>query len=307
MFGHWPSEDLTEETTTNNEDPRKLHEDPYRGNMSGATTPTTGSLSEEDSFFEAIGADIRTLAASLRDTAGGVAHFVHKSALSVAAEIARLEDEDRQREEGLLPEDIAATEAQLKLPWEVQRQDKEDNDSVYLIEDEILKERILDISKDDRSFLMPATINPEGGDIEFILDEPHIQLIRRLLEIDGNLAATHARLSGRSDVRETVFWGNYFDRCEQCRIDYLGKECVLSTVSSSPKLTDPELTQDNDALVPVPDGEDSLVPAEGQSLVSGSHGESTGSFVIPSPPVSANSADVHSVNSLVFVDAVKKA
>jgi hypothetical protein len=43
-----------------------------------------------------IGVDIRSLATTIRHTASGVATFVHRSALTVAHEIARLEEEEEE-------------------------------------------------------------------------------------------------------------------------------------------------------------------------------------------------------------------
>ena len=60
---------------------------------------------------------------------------------------------------------------------------------------------ILALSLLEKTFLEPFT-SPAAGSLssvdrsEFILDQPRINLIRRLLDIDDNLAATHARLSG---------------------------------------------------------------------------------------------------------------
>jgi hypothetical protein len=180
----------------------------------------TGSSSEEEGggWFGGMSADFRVLASSIKNTAGGVASFVHRSALSVAAEIAALEhDEDAEHGEH------SGEGGSLRLPWEVKGEENKFN------EDTLLKEKIISLSSKESTFLQPfASRKQEGvGDNHtneedaFVLDESRIQLIRQLLELDDQLAATHARLSGRSDVRETVFWRNYFHHCTETRDEHM--------------------------------------------------------------------------------------
>ena len=241
--------------------------------MSGATTPTEGSFSGEESFFEAIGADFRTLAISLKETAGGVASFVQRSAMNVAAEISRLEENDIHAHN----QEPAANMTPLRLPWEVRI-----SCSSYQ-EDSQLRERILALSSDENTFLQPFAIGGNEDELDFSLDEPRIELIRRLLEIDENLSLAHARLSGRSDIHEAAFWKNYFCRCKKERQQYM--EQYGPDLESLPS-------------------QNSLVPAEAASQ-SGVVNDSS-SFVIPSPPASLNSTGVRSENSLVIVENIKR-
>jgi hypothetical protein len=185
----------------------------------------TGSSSEEEGggWFGGMSADFRVLASSIKNTAGGVASFVHRSALSVAAEIAALEhDEDTEHGEHCA-KSSSGEGGPLRLPWEVKSEESTFN------EDTLLKEKIMSLSSKESTFLQPFSSQKQDGagdhhtneqDV-FVLDESRIQLIRQLLELDDQLAATHARLSGRSDVRETVFWRNYFHHCTETRDEHM--------------------------------------------------------------------------------------
>jgi hypothetical protein len=233
---------------------------------SRTTSPTdTGSFSGEESFFEAIGSDFRTLALTLKATAGGVANFVHRSAMSVAAEISRLENDDNNVNEL----DQTSDHDQLRLPWEVR------TSSTTYEEDAQLREKILSLSSDEDAFLQPFARETNEDDLDFTMDEPRIQLIRRLLAYDENLSVIHARLSGRSYVHEKSFWKNYFSRCEEERQAYLKQfETDFQSLSS----------------------QNSLVPTEREMR----RDDDSSSFVIPSPPTSG-----WSVDSLVIVESVK--
>lgn len=251
--------------------------------MSGRTSPTdTGSLSGgEESFLEALGADFRTLACSLRVTAGGVANYVQQSAMNVAAEIARLEEAEEDRahhHNNLQNEADTADDTPLRLPWEIRLGGGDE-----FVEDTALKERIMELSTDETNFLRPPVNENTAENIVFAFDEPRIQLIRRLLEMDENLARTHARLSGRSDVSENDFWKNYFDRCEEERQEHLKQYGDQESIQSPNSLVQAEESESDTILL----------------------NEDESSFVIASPPTSSNSAEVRSVDSLVFVNVVK--
>jgi hypothetical protein len=219
----------------------------------------TGSTSEEEGstgWFGGMGADFRVLATSIKDTAGGVASFVHRSALTVAAEIASLELEKSEGENEGEP---------LRLPWEIRI-----DESTYE-QDSILRDKIIGLSCNESTFLQPFSLpkisganNDQEEEGDFILDESRIQLIRHLLDLDENLAATHARLSGRSDVREIRFWKNYFYHCYQAReehvrqfkpnLDIVGGDdmsfvCVGSSIASAPTSLNSGIFQSEDDLV----------------------------------------------------------
>lgn len=247
---------------------------------SGLTTPTeAGSVSsEEEGWLGGIGADFRTLAESLRDTAGGVASFVHRSAMAVAAEIAQMEEEGGDGEN---TDQCKAVEA-LRLPWEILI-----DDNTYA-EDSFLKEKILELSTQERNFMEPFSSERKDAKEEdgaFALDGPRIRLIRSLLELDEHLAATHARLSGRSDVRETIFWRNYFFNCAEVRREHLEifgdtSDDIVSQTSLNSLVNAETISQEGDDI----------------SFICVSGGE------IPSPPTSLNSAGIRSVESMVFID-----
>lgn len=209
---------------------------------------TPGSSSEDEGWFSAIGSDFKNIATCFRNNIppviGGVATLVHQTAMSVAAEIAELE------REGFGDEDCAPDEDpdSIFLPWETRASN--DNDTTILLydTDEKLMGDILALSRNEKTFLEPFSSSSAEDEVnasakmEFVLDESRISLIRRLLDIDENLAAMHARMSGvfgpffcslfvlfraitlcsyflpgRSDIRETLFWKNYFFHCEELR------------------------------------------------------------------------------------------
>jgi hypothetical protein len=194
---------------------------------SGITSPTEqGSVtsSEEDlftpsSWLGGLGADFKNLASSLKETAGGVVGYVHRSAMSVAAEIAELE----VGYSGSSKDGADEMMAPLPLPWEVLVEDSNGTGKVYR-EDGELKRKIFLLSSQEKSFLTPSMLNDVHAENEeeedaFVLDEPRIQLIRHLLEVDENLARSHARLPGRrSHVSENMFWKNYFHHCESVKL-----------------------------------------------------------------------------------------
>ena len=174
----------------------------------------TGSISEEEtatSGWFGIGSDIKTFARSIKDNVppaiDGLASFVHRSAMTIASEIAQLEREaeletERWREENYGKASGRDDEV-LHLPWEVPHNSRKLRSSsceTIYEEDEELMVKIFELSLHEDSFLVPYTeAHPYDGDAKdssFALDEPRINLIRRLLELDDNLAAMHAKLSG---------------------------------------------------------------------------------------------------------------
>lgn len=217
--------------------------------QSDMTPLTEGSTSEEDGgWLGGIGADFRNIANSFKDAVpptigaiGDIANFVQRSALSVAAEIAQLERDSSDEETGDMDHAI-------HLPWEI-RVEAENGQTAYE-EDAELKANIMALSSDRMTFLKPFFVKgssncEEDGNL-VVLDEPRIHQIQRLLAIDENLAATHSVLSGRSDVKETVFWTNYFFNCEKVaekvRRQHLEKKqssSLISTLTIPPSLEEP--------------------------------------------------------------------
>lgn len=179
-----------------------------------------------------IGADIRSLASSIRHTASGVASFVHRSALTVAEEIARLEEEEEEEQElrnQRIGKDSDEQQQQrkeepiivLRLPWEL-LQPQDDNESCMqstFFEDPELKRRVLLLSHDEASFLQP---HRQVLDEDEALDKSRIDLIQRILKVDDHLAIAHKNL--QNTVSEATFWCNYFESCSAVRQKYLQEQ-----------------------------------------------------------------------------------
>jgi hypothetical protein len=269
------------------------------GNDDGTLATESGSVSEDEGWLSGISSDFKHLAWSLRETAGGVAEFVHRSAVAMASEIARLEQEEE--DEHCLPPSSSSSNHKnrgtttLQLPWIIT------SSTVQVSEDVVLKEKILALSSKDSSFLQPYT-SQNSQSHEFVLDEPRIQLIRRLLTLDDRLATTHAKLSGRSDVRESVFWRNYFHNCEAVREAHLRSLLLHDTTQHAHNCTVcSSVNNDND------DDDDhpvviftNIMDKEGQE---NDDDDDNLSFVnvtgIPSPPPSLG---LKSVDSCIIVD-----
>lgn len=136
-------------------------------------------------------------------------------------ELSELENEAR-RERGCVDY------VMLPLPWEIlfkkcSTSTEDENEQEDVIredyeEDDVLKQRILDLSHDESIFAEPYQ-EIESDDDSFALDDSRVYLIRRILDIDETLGNIHARLSGRSELKETVFWKNYFFHCNTLRAE----------------------------------------------------------------------------------------
>jgi hypothetical protein len=171
----------------------------------------TGSVSEDEAggWFGAIGTDFRNIATSIKGTfppaIGGIIHFVHKSAMSVAAEIAQLERDGELDVERWTEENYVTTKEgseSLPLPWEIKYNlgvSLQDETPLYMT-DEDLMDIIMALSLKERTFHKPFSPESDIDDLrskpKFVMDGARIDLIRRLLDVDENLAAIHARLSG---------------------------------------------------------------------------------------------------------------
>eukprot|EP00543_Licmophora_paradoxa_P000396 CAMPEP_0202443056 /NCGR_PEP_ID=MMETSP1360-20130828/2415_1 /ASSEMBLY_ACC=CAM_ASM_000848 /TAXON_ID=515479 /ORGANISM="Licmophora paradoxa, Strain CCMP2313" /LENGTH=471 /DNA_ID=CAMNT_0049058635 /DNA_START=175 /DNA_END=1590 /DNA_ORIENTATION=+ len=343
--------------------------------------PSTTTVTPSDAAAAAAAAgsgwfsDIRSLAGSAKSMMDGMAHIIHRSAITVVEEISQLERDaaaaasagegrgtttsttqgaaagtttatttattthnaNSTRSGSGWKEDrfgnlqYDAVDEPLPLPWEIRRttssrisnkkknstttpsscdtiaehddnkdqedyEDDDDDDDEY-IEDEELRDRILDLSTDEKTFLGPFSCkniltykNKHNGTAtttttttttttgEFFLDEARIHLIRRLLETDGELAFMHARLSGRSDVKEAIFWRNYFYHCDAVRSEYLGLD-----------IDDDDEDDDDDD-----DDDDDLSDLEDVDVASRS---TVGSMVIAKKPTSMSAAGSASGNA----------
>ena len=123
--------------------------------------------------------------------------------MTVAAEIAQLErdaelEAERWREENYGAASQSKKGEPLPLPWEVKPRDPTGELSGSIVptyvEDENFKQAILALSTSEETFLDPYGV---GEAEDFPLNEQRINLIRRLLAMDANLAANHAKLSGK--------------------------------------------------------------------------------------------------------------
>lgn len=158
-----------------------------------------------------------------------VAQTINQSAKSLINELAELEYEARARSGSF---DTAASEtgeirdreqksvAILPLPWEIcfQSTDEKLQISIVQKEDDKLKKKILGLSTEESVFTGPFNEKNSNEDESiFTLDDSRVMLIRRLLELDPNLGRIHAKVSGRSTMKEKIFWMNYFFHCEKLR------------------------------------------------------------------------------------------
>jgi len=161
----------------------------------------------------------------LSSFARNFAQTINESAKSLMNEFAELEyearvsyDSDGTTETGGNGDNLNTTI--LPLPWEICLQSTDENLKISIVqkEDEALKERILALSMDENVFTGPFNEKNSNEDESiFTLDDSRVMLIRRLLEIDSNLGCIHAKVSGRSTIKEKIFWMNYFFHCEKLR------------------------------------------------------------------------------------------
>jgi hypothetical protein len=159
---------------------------------------TPGSASEDEGWLSAIGSDFKNIATCFRNNIppviGGMATLVHKTAMSVAAEIAELEREGFGEEDGGSPDEDPNS---ILLPWEIKTSHDKDNLPVCVTDEELMED-ILALSRHEKTFLEPFDSEDHiaSDKPDFVLDESRISLIRRLLDIDESLAVMHARMSG---------------------------------------------------------------------------------------------------------------
>jgi len=182
------------------------------------TQPTDGSVSEDEAggWLGSISTDFRHMANCFKDSTlpviGGVASLVHKTAMAVAAEIAQLE-RDGELEANVWRADQGCEVESLSLPWEIRREVEDDDIPIYITDGELM-DAIMALSLQEDTFSTPYTSGDKQEINEgksCILDEPRIALICRLLDIDKNLAAVHAQLSGKRLVKKRK------DRCSYHR------------------------------------------------------------------------------------------
>jgi len=221
-----------------------------------------------------------TIPSQTKQAFDGITDVIQRSATALVAEFAQMEIEAERearrwrRKRGYYSEDEELDLSKMALPWEI-----------AAVEDEVLKQKILSISSDECTFSGPFNNSEE---IELQEDETdsfdlssHIPIIHRLLQIDPNLAKSHAKFSGNK-LKEDVFWHNYFYHCLKIRLDHSKQDNEKEPSSTE--------TEKNNPL----ENEDS---SSSESLVS-SKKEDEDIVNIPTPPISGRS-----VGDLVIVGA----
>lgn len=288
--------------------PHNDHDDEADGLQdSEVTQPTDGSTCDDDvgGWFGSFGTDFRNMAACFKESTlpvlGTVASLVHKTAMTMAAEIAQLEREGELGTQIWQTDDDVNAQS-LFLPWEIKQENKSSDIPVY-VTDMDLFDAILSLSHQDTTFSTPYTssMHFEEKENNKFLDEPRIALIKRLLDVDKKLAAVHTRMAGQSNIQEVTFWRNYFFHCDNTRNEYLnrtfshedkrkriftlsGKSSSLSALSFGSEVE--SNTLDDASLVPVTETDDS-------------------SYVIyPAPSSAETFATTRTLDDMVFVDHV---
>jgi hypothetical protein len=98
--------------------------------------------------------------------------------------------------------------SELKLPWETEDEDK-------AILSQSLMEKIFALAFADENFTNSPEFSEElQGKLTFVFND-YVPIIMRLLEIDTNLAAKHAKISPL--MNEELFWRNYYLRVQYLR------------------------------------------------------------------------------------------
>lgn len=163
-----------------------------------------------------------SFARSIKDTIPVAIDGIAHTARSIMHELAEMEDEVRRASADRCDDSNTSEEEILNLPfpWELCFQKKDGNNNVSLIQkqDDKLKENVFALSHNEDVFSGPF----DGTEVEneldsFNLDDSRVMLIRRILQEDTHLSLVHAKVSGRSEMKETVFWKNYFFQCDKLR------------------------------------------------------------------------------------------
>eukprot|EP00934_Nitzschia_sp_Nitz4_P003616 Nitzschia sp. Nitz4//scaffold22_size323478//141563//142556//NITZ4_000532-RA/size323478-augustus-gene-0.236-mRNA-1//-1//CDS//3329543010//3606//frame0 len=254
---------------------------------------------ESTGWLGSISTDFRQLANCFKESTipvlGGVATLVHNTAMAVAAEIAELErseDEAEQRATCSLP-----------LPWEIAiHQGLEE--SQYTVDTELM-DAVLALSLREDTFKEPYQTKEN-----FNLDPARVDLVHRLLEIDDNLSTIHARLAGRKNVQEEVFWRNYFAHCDSVR-ETMQNNAVQQDQKTELSASDTNIEEEEGQPTPSSAFDANSGEASGEvedkceddsSLVPASIPDDT-SYVLPSAPTSMNTfTSTTSYDDLVIVE-----
>lgn len=191
---------------------RKEKEDAVTASPSGSdpqssemTQPLEGNVSDDDDaggWLGSISTDFRSMAMCFKDSTmpvfGGVMSLVRQTAMTVAAEIAQLE-QDGEFDAGRWQNNNENVES-ICLPWEIQQDYKSSYDVPLYVTDLALMDLILALSMQDATFSTPFTDLEPRGDLTtgegFALDVSRLTLIQRLLDADENLADARTRILG---------------------------------------------------------------------------------------------------------------
>jgi len=191
---------------------------------------TSDEMSTEEGGIQWFSKLTRSIKDNIPAVIDGVADTIHRSARTLVNEFSEMENEARRERSESHEVDLTDSGGLdvtvSPLPWEIccteTTESEHSNDSVAYQEDKKLKEKVMALSLDETIFTGPFNGGKTDNlDVAFVLDETTVMLIRRLLEIDQNLGHVHAKISGRSEVKETIFWKNYFYHCEKL---YVGRE-----------------------------------------------------------------------------------
>jgi hypothetical protein len=129
------------------------------------------------------------------DIADSIATQATEAQEQLQTEKTKMEEEERKRQENLRGNQL--------LPWETNIESRQ-------ILSDPLMEKVMSLPLSDRNFLEKAANSEE---VEFSFND-FIPVALKLLQIDLNLARTHAKLSPK--MNEEIFWFNYY-----CRVSYL--------------------------------------------------------------------------------------
>jgi hypothetical protein len=206
----------------------------------------------------------------------------------------------------------------IGLPWEIcqelsQHSTTEENNGeipVYFTDKELMK-KIFSLSRTDSTFFEPFSANsPEGKKQQlkyaspyssnFVMNDVRIKLIQRIMDIDENLASTHARLTGGTTVNssDVFFWKNYFFHCDKVRAEELRQskqqKAKKKTASKWSRhynkrksiLSASTKENCNVGIANGNDDDESLIPVESDGE---EEQDDASSFVIQSPPNTGNS------------------
>ena len=295
-----------------------------QSSASAVIQPMSCSVTDDDDYdgggwLGSINTDFRSMATCFKDSTmplfGGVMSLVRNAAMTVAAEIAQLEQDGEIDDDRCLNQNEVES---LSLPWEIQQDCKISNDVQLFVTDLALMDLILALSMNDATFSTPyADLEPHcdslSGDV-VALNVTRKALIQRLLDADENLSDAHVRLlggklvaehlllwfhspcliliclgswkfSGHHGTLEGVFWRNYFHHCDETREAYL-KDKFSRKNQSLPNSTIallnhfPEVSSENLSAL---SDEDMAALQDDSSLIPASVTDESSYVIYPSP------------------------